>query len=271
MHPCRHVGPAFALPGQPDPLDPHPTAEQVPLPVIPRFSVAVSTNGLVGDPQASLRLARAMPNCEPIWKDPGSHAYGNSRLILGVLVSLPCLQHEPIHSVVGGQDHRQRHQRLLPCPFLAAPIGQRSHCDDKVPAGMLANEPTYSLLVSGQAVSPMQLPSIPESARCSHQGVTALDWLDVSAKKIYRISHITAPNICCQPHRARVNVYRRWVGAVTGRSIFAPCSASLSVPWLTTLIEICGQPPPKHPTPSAGLRGAAAGPPSETEALDRSS
>ena len=132
VHPCRHVGPALALPTGVDFLHQYTIGDHPPSGALAGSIITQGSDNLIRYPQSLIITSELMSQTELLRQHPRPSGHIDCVLILIILGTLSALKNERVHVELILEVHGQAEERLLSCTLLSTVENKRRRHDNEM-------------------------------------------------------------------------------------------------------------------------------------------
>ena len=182
MHPCRHVGPALALPTGVDFLHQYTISYHLPSGVLAGSIITQGSDNLIRYPQSLIIKSELMSQTELLCQHPRPSGHIDCVLILIILGTLSALKNECVHVELILEVHGQAEERLLSCTLLSTVENKRRRHDNEMRCIIVAYGSTNGQLRLRQVITPVKFTSMPHIHRQCIGKIRLLIVGDIHAK-----------------------------------------------------------------------------------------
>ena len=182
VHPCRHVGPALALPTGVDFLHQYTISDHLPSGVLAGSIITQGSDNLIRHPQSLIITSELMSQTELLCQHPRPSGHIDCVLILIILGTLSALKNERVHVELILEVHGQAEERLLSCTLLSTVENKRRRHDNEMRCIIAAYGSTNGQLRLRQVITPVKFTSMPHIHRQCIGKIRLLIVGDIHAK-----------------------------------------------------------------------------------------
>ena len=182
VHPCRHVGPALALPTGVDFLHQYTIGDHPPSGVLAGSIITQGSDNLIRYPQSLIITSELMSQTELLCQHPRPSGHIDCVLILIILGTLSALKNECVHVELILEVHGQAEERLLSCTLLSTVENKRRRHDNEMRCIIAAYGSTNGQLRLRQVITPVKFTSMPHIHRQCIGKIRPLIVGDIHAK-----------------------------------------------------------------------------------------